>query len=151
MFSRKKSQKYTEKEVLDSFKEVKKVKDYLTKKITLFHGSKQDYEEWKGYECEIMGPSILIHKDIFHVCSSKEVYKTYCLKVNYLISENPNFINLKELCEKGIEAVVNLQTVHSTSKSSNRVNGSKIQYGLPVRNQRKYKEYFDEGDLGFIY
>lgn len=90
-----KEEKTKRKEILDELND-----------ITLFNGSLAEYERWKGYECEILGPS-------------------YAIPFSELDDED------LDMHKKGIEAIVNVQYFVSGPEVYDEPT-----VGLPVRKKK---------------
>ncbi len=76
------------------------------KRITQFRGSVTDYERWRGYGCEILGPS-------------------YEIPYSDSLNDEDQF-----MYENGIEAIVNIQDYQGGPGVYNRQTA-----GLPVRKK----------------
>ena len=83
--------------------------EYLTSKVIRFRGILQDYERWKGYECEVLGPS-------------------------FRLPYSAHFINDDsiKIYNEGIEALVNYQDYVSGHGFAHDVEP----VGLPIRKKR---------------
>ncbi len=82
--------------------------------ITRFIGSLEEYERFRGYECEIMAP----------ILEFKFECTTYCGEiVPYKLKDKQ-----KKMLEEGLEAVVRYQPKGSS--------GNNFEQGIPVRRKR---------------
>jgi hypothetical protein len=89
----------------ETWSEVDRIREHLSK-IIRFRGSLQEYERWKGYECEILGPSYIINDSRFNFNDRD-----------------------KEMVEKDIEAIVNwYENIRAPW-------GGNLPIGLPLRKK----------------
>jgi hypothetical protein len=124
-------------EQLQHLEEIKRVADYQ-QNIEWFYGSVEEYERYKSCHCEILGSRVEIstflpawYETIEKNGAAIDINNTY---------DNKSFQNLKQLCDKGIEAIVNVhinpEIIFGGLMSNDSQRG--LVYGLPVKIIKKY-------------
>jgi len=119
-------------EIFKGYQEVMRVKEQL-ENVTFFQGNLEEYEKWRGYECEILAPSFS-EKGVYFP-ESIESYEMHNGKKPWTL--NKRLLEVKDFCEKGMEAIVNVNYVVRVHGFVDGGTGSdEHRVGLPIRKKR---------------
>ena len=123
-------------EIQKGYEEVLRVGEQF-KDVTFFQGSQEEYERWRGYECEVLAPSFSDEPVYFPESFDGRVGSYMSYNGNQPLTLNEHLSDVKDLCEQGMEAIVNFQSVFKVSyKHGGEMCGKNYRVGLPVRKKR---------------